>query len=813
MKISYNWLKDYIDIDLNPSELANILTNIGLEVEGIEIFESIRGGLRGCVIGEVITCEKHPDADRLSVVTVDIGKRKLLNIVCGAPNITDGQKVVVATPGTTLYQQDKSTTVEKTKIRSVISEGMICAEDELGLGDSHEGILVLDTGARNGLPASTYFKVQTDTIFEIDLTPNRIDSGSHFGVARDLAAYMGLKHKVHLKRPDVGGFSQDNDDLIIDILIENTDACKRYSGVTISGVNVDESPKWLKTKLLSIGLGPINNVVDITNFVLHELGQPLHAFDADKISGRKIIVRTMKEGSQFISLDEESRILSQEDLIICNDQTGMCIAGILGGIDSGVTNNTKNVFLESAWFNPVYIRRSAKRHGLNTDASFRFERGADPEITVFALKRAAYLIREIAGGKISSPVIDVYPEPFKPASINIQYKNFDRVIGKRIDRRTIRKTLNALEIKIKKEDDKGLTLSVPPFRVDVKREADVIEEVLRLYGYNNVDFDENVNSVISYVLKPDKEKLTNMVSDYLVANGFNEIMSNSLSKEIYYKDNPKSILLNNPLSSDLNRLRTTLFYGGMEAIVHNINRQRSNLRFFEIGNCYYLTGKSSNVDILNKYDEREHLALFLTGNWSEVNWIGGNKPASFFQLKSYIENIFYKCNILPEQLESAEITTDFLGDGLKLKKDGKVLAEYGIVHKKWLDYFDLKSKVFFGNINWTFLLSLLGHQKVTFKDLPRFPEVRRDLSMILEKNVKFEDIRKLAFKTETKYLIRVMLFDIYEGEKIEKGKKSYAIGFVLQDKNKTLTDSQIDKIIQNLAKAFEKHFNAHIRKS
>lgn len=813
MKISYNWLKEYIDIDLSPTELANILTNIGLEVEGTELFESIRGGLRGCVVGEVISCKKHPDADRLSIVTVDIGKRNLLNIVCGAPNIAEGQKVVVATPGTTLYQQDKSIAVEKTKIRGYFSEGMICAEDELGLGDSHEGILVLDTGTRKGLPASTYFKVQTDTIFEIGLTPNRIDSASHFGVARDLAAYLGLKRKVHLKRPDVSGFSQDNDDLIINIHIENTEACKRYSGVTITGVHVGESPQWLKTKLLSIGLGPINNVVDITNFVLHELGQPLHAFDADKISGRKIIVRTMKEGSRFISLDEESRTLSQEDLIICNDETGMCIAGILGGVDSGVTTKTKNVFLESAWFNPVYIRRSAKRHGLNTDASFRFERGADPEITVFALKRAAYLIREIAGGKISSPVIDVYPEPFKPAAVTIQYQNFDRLIGKRIDRRIIKKIIDALEIKIKKEDDKGLTLSVPPFRVDVKREADVIEEVLRLYGYNNVDFDENVHSVLSYVPKPDKEKLTNMVSDYLVANGFNEIMSNSLSKEIYYKDDPKSVTLNNPLSTDLNRLRTTLFYGGMEAIVHNINRQRSNLRFFEIGNCYYLTGKSGNENILDNYDEKEHLALFLTGNRSEMNWIEQNTPASFYQLKTYVENIFNKCGIQPDQLETAETSTDLLSEGMELKKDGRLLAEYGFVHNKWLDYFDLKSKVFFGDINWTLLLSLIGQQKITFTDLPRFPEVRRDLSMILEKNIKFEDIRKLALRTETNHLIKVILFDVYEGEKIEKGKKSYAVGFVLQDKNKTLTDNQIDKIIQNLANAFEKHLNAQIRKS
>lgn len=813
MKISFNWLKEYININLRPEVLANILTNIGLEVEGTESFESIRGGLKGCVVGEVISCEKHPDADKLSVTTVDIGKKDLLNIVCGAPNVEKGQKVVVAKPGTTLYKGEESITVQKTKIRGILSEGMICAEDELGLGDSHEGILVLEDSTRKGLPASTYFEVQSDTIFEIGLTPNRIDSASHYGVARDLAAYLGLKRKVNLKRPDVEGFSQDNNDLLINIHIENTEACKRYSGVTISGVHVGESPQWLKTKLHSIGLGPINNVVDITNFVLYELGQPLHAFDASKISGKKIVVRTMKEGTQFISLDGESHSLSQEDLIICNAKSGMCIAGIFGGIDSGVTHETKNVFLESAWFNPVYIRRSAKRHGLNTDASFRFERGADPEITVPALKRAAYLIKEIAGGKISSPVIDVYPEPFKPATVTIQYQNFDRLIGKKIERKIIKKILNALEIKINKEDIRGLTLSVPPFRVDVRREADVIEEVLRLYGYNNVEIDENVHSVISYIPEPDKEKLTNIVSDYLVANGFNEIMSNSLSKEAYYKDDPKSVALNNPLSNDLNRMRTTLFYGGMEAIVHNINRQKPNLKFFEIGNCYYFTGKSRNKNILDNYDEKEHLALFISGNRSEINWIEPNKPSSFFQLKAYVENIFTKCGIQPEQLETDESVTDFLSEGIVLKKDGRLLAEYGLVHKKWLDYFDLKSKVYYGDINWTFLLSLISDQTITFIDLPRYPEVRRDISMILEKNIKFEDIRKLAFKTERNNLIKVIPFDVYEGEKIEEGKKSYAVSFVLQDKNKTLTDNQIDKIIHNLARVFEKQFNAQIRKS
>ncbi|KPK82743.1 MAG: phenylalanyl-tRNA synthetase subunit beta [Bacteroides sp. SM23_62_1] len=813
MNISYNWLKEYISLDHSPEELADILTNIGLEVEGIESIESISGGLQGCVIGEVIACETHPGADKLSIAKVDIGKKNLSNIVCGAPNIRKGQKVVVATPGTTLYKGTESITIQRTKIRGVISEGMICAEDELGLGDSHEGIMVVDQSARKGMPAADYFKVQSDTIFEIGLTPNRIDSASHFGVARDLAAYLGLKGVVNLKRPDDEGFYQDNDDLIINIQIKNTEACRRYAGVTISGVHVQESPQWLKTRLLSIGQSPINNVVDITNFILHELGQPLHAFNADQIAGRKVIVRTMKEGTEFISLDGNSHTLSQEDLIICNAESGMCIAGIIGGIGSSVTGDTKNVFLESAWFNPVYIRRSAKRHGLNTEASFRFERGADPEITVLTLKRAATLIREIAGGRISSPVIDVYPEPFKHAVVTIRYKNFDRLIGKKINPQTIKKILDSLEIKIIKEEKHGLILSVPPFRVDVNREADVIEEVLRLYGYNNVEFDENIHAVLSHISKPDKEKVTNTVSDYLVANSFNEIITNSLTKEVYYKDNPLAITLNNPLSNDLNRMRTTLFYGGMETIVHNINRQRSNLRLFEIGNCYSYSGHSKNKNILDNYSEKEHLALFITGTRSEINWIEPATQSSFYQLKAYIENIFSKCGIKQEELESDESSTDYISEGLALKKYGRMLAEYGLVNKKWLEYFDLKSKVYYGYIDWTYLLSLIGRQTITYRDLPRFPEVRRDLSMVLEKNIRFEDIRKLAMQTEKNNLINVILFDVYEGEKIEKGKKSYAISFVLQDRNKTLTDSQIEKIIQNLSTAFEKHFNAQIRKS
>jgi phenylalanyl-tRNA synthetase beta chain len=812
MKISLNWLKDYIDLNYNENELADILTGIGLEVEGIETFESVPGGLRGCVIGEIITCGKHPDADRLSLTTVDIGQGNYLPIVCGAPNVKKGQKVVVATIGTTLYKGEESLIIEKTKLRGAISEGMICAEDELGLGSSHEGIMVLPDNAKVGTPASEYFKITSDIIFEIGLTPNRIENASHFGVARDLAAYLSLHGKIELRKPDIGDFVQDNNDLLIDVVIENTNGCRRYSGISITGINVAESPSWLKTKLMAIGLNPINNVVDITNFVLHELNQPLHAFDADRVKGNKVIVKTLKEGTPFVTLDGVERKLSGKDLMICNIEEGMCIAGVFGGAESGVTESTKNIFLESACFSPTFIRKTVRRHGLNTDAAFRFERGTDPAMTVYALKRAAMLIRAITGGKISSPVIDVCPLPVEPIKVTVSYKNINRLVGNILDRKIVKKLLNSLEIKILKEEDDKLILSVPTYRVDVTGEADIVEEILRMYGYNNVIIDGNVTSVLSNIIKPDILKLTNSISDYLTANGFSEIMNNSLSKEIYYKDDKTAIQLFNPLSTDLNRLRNTLFYGGMESISFNLNRQRPNLRFYEFGNCYFLKEKSDNKDVLDKYKEEQHLSIFMTGNRSDGNWIEKNKSSSFYELKSHVETILLKAGIRNYDLASPESASDFIYGGIALIKEKKEVAVAGIVNEKWLKFFDLKNQVFYADLNWAILTGMLSTKPVTFIELPRFPEVRRDISMMLKKTITYEEIRQLAFQTEKKILKRIILFDVYEGEKIEKDKKSYAVSFILQDENRTLTDDIIEKTVNNLASVFEKRLGAQIRR-
>jgi len=812
MKISLNWLKDYIDTSLSARELADILTDIGLEVEGIETFESIRGGLRGCVIGKVISCEKHPDADRLSLTTVDIGQGSHLPVVCGAPNVKQGQKVVVATIGTTLYKGEESLTIQKTKLRGAVSEGMICAEDELGLGNSHEGIMVLPTEAKVGMPASEYFNITSDTIFEIGLTPNRIESASHYGVARDLAAFLSLNSKVQLRKPGIEDFVQDNNDLLINVVIENTVGCGRYSGITITGITMAESPVWLKNRLLSIGLNPINNVVDITNFVLHELGQPLHAFDADKITGGNVVVKTLEEGTSFVTLDGIDRKLSREDLMICNKKAGMCIAGVFGGAESGVTGQTKNIFLESAWFNPTFIRKTVRRHGLNTDAAFQFERGTDPGITVYALKRAAMLIRSITGGRISSPVVDICPEPIQPVQVNVSFNNIYRLVGNRINRKIIKKILHSLEINILKEDNDNMLLSIPTYRVDVTREADVVEEVLRMYGYNNVNIDKNVTSILSYSEKPDNYRLINVISDFLTANGFNEIMNNSLSKEIYYEHDMKSISLYNPLSNELNRLRTTLFFGGMESIAFNINRQRPNLRFYEFGNCYFYTETSAD-NILSNYREELHLSIFITGNRSDSNWIEKDKPSSYFELKSYTENILLKTGIPNYNIETITSDNDFINEGIAFVNERKEIAVTGIVNDKWLKFFDLKNPVFYADINWALLSGMLAVKPITFNDLPRFPEVKRDLSMVLEKTVTYEEIRKLAFQTEKKFLKKVILFDVYEGDKIEKDKKSYAISFILQDENQTLTDNLIDKIINNLARIFEKQLGAQIRRS
>jgi phenylalanyl-tRNA synthetase beta chain len=818
MKISYSWLKEYLKIDLDPKEVSTILTDIGLEVEGTETFERVKGGLEGLVVGEVKSCARHPDADRLFITKVNVGSGEELNIVCGAPNVKEGQKVIVAKPGITLHKDDESIRIKETRIKGVVSEGMLCAEDEIGMGTGHEGIMVLDDEAKPGMPVNKYFKIEKDTVFEIGLTPNRIDAASHYGVARDLAAFLSQTKKVRPQLPDVGRFEAVNKNYKVDIKIENTNACKRYAGVTVTGVKIGPSPDWLQVRLASIGLKPINNIVDITNFVLHELGQPLHAFDADKLADRKIIVRNMPEGTPFTTLDGVEHKLSAEDLMICDGREAVAIGGVFGGLFSGVTDETTNVFIESAYFNPLSVRRTVKRHGINTDSSFHFERGVDPDMTIVALKRAALLMKDMGGGTISSEVIDVYPEPIKPFVVVLDQCYLDRLTGKHIEKDRIRKILNALEIDIIDEHKDQMTVSVPPYRVDVSRQADVIEDILRIYGYNNIEFSESLNSNISYTTKPDRERMLDIVSGYLSSNGFYEIMSNSLTKSAYY-DNLGSykpeflVRLYNPLSSDLNVMRQTLLFGGLEAVAYNAHRKMHDLRFYESGNCYFYNDKKSKSNPLGRYSEEQHVAIFITGNKYEPNWISREEKSSYFQLKSYVENIFARLGFNADRFDINYIKgkSDIFMEGLTYRQNHNTLAEFGIVTSKLARDFDVKEDVYYCDIFWDNVLKNLGTHDIEFMELPKYPEVRRDLALLLDRSVTFDKIKDLAFKTEKYYLKRINLFDVYTGDKIDKGKKSYAISFILQDRKKTLTDPQIDKIMKALVKVFVNEFNAEIR--
>src|SRR3989339_705793 len=811
MKISYNWLKEYNNINIAPEELAEILTSIGLDVGAVDTFETVKGGLQGIVIGEVVTKDKHPNADKLSVTTVNIGSLDLLKIVCGAPNVEAGQKVPVATIGTTIYKGEESFIIKESKIRGELSRGMICAEDEIGLGPSHDGIMVLPADAVIGTSARDYFNVTTDTVFEVDITPNRIEAASHIGVARDLAAFL----KQNYVKPDVSAFKSDNNSNYIAVEVENLEACPRYSGITISGVAICESPDWLKNRLLSIGQHPINNVVDITNFILHEFGQPLHAFDADKIKGGKVVVKTLPVNTPFVTLDNIERKLHGQDLIICNAEEGMCIGGVYGGVHSGVSNDTKNIFLESAYFNPVYIRKTAKRQGLSTDASFLFERGVDPNETVFILKRAAMLIKEIAGGQIISDLIDVYPAPVEKKKVLLPFEKVDKLIGKQIGNDTIKDILKRLEINIVKETEKELELEIPTFKVDVYREADVIEEILRIYGYNNVEVPSVLNASLSYQQQPDFEKITNMIADYLSANGFNEIMCNSLSKFEYYDNNAlfsqeKLVQILNPLSNELNVMRQSLLYGALESVVYNLNRKNQNLRLYEFGNCYQIKNKDGK-SVPEKYFEDFHLSLVFTGLQSEPNWVSPAKPVSFFIMKSYVENILTRLGVYTEKLEKSISALDIFSDGLVYKTSGKELLYMGSVHRKTLKKFDIQQEVFYADINWTVLFGMLKNNKVKYAEIPKYPEVKRDLALLLDKQISFEQIKTLAQKTEKHLLKEVNLFDVYEGKNLGENKKSYAVSFILQDERKTLTDKQIDTVIQSLVKAFEKEFGAKLR--
>ncbi|MCF8226798.1 MAG: phenylalanine--tRNA ligase subunit beta [Bacteroidales bacterium] len=815
MKISYNWLKDYVDIPFKPSELGEILTNTGLEVEGIEEFESVKGGLKDVVIGKVLSCKKHPNAHKLSIAVVDIGDEEPVQIVCGAPNVASGQTVPVAKEGATLFPADSTEgfQIKKAKIRGELSTGMICAEDELGLGNKHDGIMVLDDNALAGSPASDYFNIEKDTVFEIGLTPNRIDAASHIGTARDIMAY--LKHdgqNAELRIPPIDSFKQDNNSLPVEVSVENPEACPRYSGITLTSLKVRKSPEWLQNRLKSIGLVPINNIVDITNFILHEAGQPLHAFDADKISGNKVIVRTMPENTDFVTLDEKERTLTSNDLMICNAKEGMCIAGVFGGIDSGVTENTTRIFLESACFDPVFIRRTAKHHQLNTDASFRFERGTDPNLTVYALKRAALMMKELAGAKVSSGIIDIYPEPVPDTSVEISFKNVTRLIGKTIKEETIESILESLGIEIKERFEGGLSLLVPPYRVDVTREADVIEEILRIYGYNNIEFNERLNSTLSYIEKPDPEKVVNTVSDLLSSNGFREIKSNSLTREAYFDEKDSSVVkILNALSQDLSRMRKSLLPGGLEALIYNINRKRNDLKFYEFGNCYFHDPGKKTDNPLNSYSEEFHLGIFLTGSYTLKNWTSVDEEVSYYHLKAITEMVFSKLGIDLSNSDIREVTNESYDQALEYSVNKSHLVTLGRVSKKMVQLFDIKQDVYAAEINWDTALKLHKKNRVTFTPLPKFPEVKRDLSLMLDTGIRYEQLRNLAFLTEKKILRKMDLFDIYDGEKIEKGKKSYAISFVLMDEEKTLTDKQIDKAMMRISKAFEKELGAVVR--
>ncbi|MBT3241749.1 MAG: phenylalanine--tRNA ligase subunit beta [Bacteroidetes bacterium] len=815
MNISYNWLKNYVDFNLTPEELSAILTDTGLEVEGLESYQSIKGGLEGLIIGEVVECQPHPNADKLSITKVDVGQNELLPIVCGAPNVAAGQKVIVAPVGTTLYMGTDALKIKKTKIRGEISQGMICAEDEIGIGDDHEGIIEIDTDIPAGQAASTVIPVENDTVIEIGLTPNRIDGASHIGTARDVVAFLNLdESKVNLQIPDVSSFSVDNHELEIPVEIEDQSACIRYSGVSLTGLTVEESPDWLKNRLKAIGLKPINNVVDITNFVLHETGQPLHAFDASKISGKKIIVKTLPDKTQFTSLDEENRELSNQDLMICSENEGMCIAGVFGGIDSGVTETTTEIFIESACFNPVQVRKTAKRHGLNTDSSFRFERGTDPNGTIYALKRAAILIRDLAGGTISSNIADVYPEEIKPYPVKFSWANLDRLVGVQIPHDTVLQILELLDISVVHRTKDWLNLAVATYRVDVKREADVIEEILRIYGYNNVGLSDQVHSTLSYAPNPDPELLENKVAEQLTALGFNEMMANSLTKSSYYNDNEgvpdkDLIKLLNPLSSDLNAMRKNLAYGGLETISLNIKHRRTDLRFYEFGNIYQ-ANPDGNRFSPSGYLQNRRLAIYLTGKKSPENWSASQEQAGFYTIKGYVMQVLARLGIPESDLEINSGSNGILSEGLHVAYRNKTLASFGKINSASLETFHIEQDVYYADFDWDLLLKFQSGI-IEYKEVPKYPEVRRDLALVLDKSVEFTSIRNLAFHVERKLLKSVNLFDVFESEKLGQGLKSYAVSFILQDERKTLTDKQIDKIMKSLLIAFEQKLGAKLR--
>lgn len=835
MNISYKWLREYVDTELNAYEVADALTSAGLEVDGVEEVQTIKGGLDGLWVGEVLTCEVHPNSDHMHICTVNVGQEEPLQIVCGAPNVAAGQKVIVAVIGTKLYDGDECFTIKRSKLRGVESCGMICAEDEIGIGTSHDGIIVLPSDAPVGMPAAKYYNIESDYVIEVDITPNRADACSHYGVARDLYAWLVQNgYKTSLHRPDCDSFIVDNEELKIEINVENTEACPRYTALTLTDCEVKESPEWLQNKLRIIGLRPINNIVDITNYIMMAYGQPLHCFDADMVKGGRVVVKTLAEGTPFITLDGEEHKLSCNDLAICNAEEPMCIAGVFGGKGSGTYDTTVNVLLESAYFNPTYIRKSARRHGLSTDASFRFERGIDPNGQIYALKQAAILAKELAGAKVSMNIVDVYPTPLNDFKVSLSYSYVDSLIGKHIPAETVKSIVTSLEMKIASETENGLELIVPAYRVDVQRPCDVVEDILRIYGYNNVEIPTTLKSSLSVKGDPDKShKLQNLISEQLVGAGFNEILNNSLQKGAYY-DGLQSykaenlVKLLNPLSQDLNSLRQTLLFGGLESISRNVNYKNTDLRLFEFGNCYnfhverkcadIVPGVSCSRDpevikhVLDAYSEDYHLAMWLTGKRVSGSWAHPDEETCFAEMKAYVMNIFTRLGVPFGILVFAEGCSDIYDKSIVIQnRGGKILAEMGIVSRRILKKFDIDAAVYYADIRWKQVMKAIKNQAVTYKEISKFPAVSRDLALLLDENIEFARIEQIAYQTEKKLLKGVRLFDVYEGKNLPAGKKSYAVNFILQDNDKTLNDKAIDAIMQKLIKNLTTQLNAELR--
>ena len=820
MNISYNWLREYLQFEMTPQQTADMLTSIGLETGSVEEIQTIRGGLEGLVIGEVLTCTEHPNSDHLHLTTINTGDGgEPLKIVCGAPNVAAGQKVVVATVGTRLWFGEEEITIKRSKIRGEESFGMICAEDEIGIGSSHDGIIVLPPDAVVGTPAKEYYNVKSDWVLEVDITPNRVDAASHYGVARDLAAALtqaGIPCK--LQKPSVDVFAADKTEGGIEVIVEDLEACPRYSGLTIRGVTVQESPDWLKHRLQVIGLRPINNIVDITNYLLHETGHPLHAFDAAHISGNEVVVRTLPEKSKFVTLDEQERELSDRDLMICNSDEGMCIAGVFGGLHSGVTMETRDIFLESAYFNPTRVRKTARRHGLNTDSSFRFERGADPNNTLYVLKRAALLVKELAGGTIEGEIRDIYPTPVEKATVNLAYKKVNSLIGKEIPAETVKNILRSLEIEIEQENGEELTLRIPTYRVDVTRDVDVIEDILRIYGYNNVEFSHSLKGNLSYQTATDrKHKLQTLISEQLTAAGFSEILNNSLTKKSYYEPltsypAPHCVSLVNPLSGDLSVMRQTMLFGGLESIAYNRNRKQGDLRLYEFGNCYRYDGeKQQQEQILAPYSEETMIGLWLCGKRTRKNWAAAEEQTSVYELKAHLENILRRLGINGNGIRQEELQNDLYSTAMSLRTRKELIGSFGIVHPQLCKLFDIDTEVFYAEMSWDKLMQESDKKSVSFTEISRFPAVSRDLALLIDQGVSFAQIEKVARTTEKKLLKQVALFDVYEGKKLPEGKKSYAVNFLLQDETKTLNDKQIDGVMKRIRQNLEQELGAELR--